>query len=100
MKHCLVCGDKTAKPILATLYHFRLYESGNWKWFKGNMATFGKWDGFWSALCLVCPLFNTLRNWKYRKATLVLANGDPLESAFDEKGCAIRSSDNGLPSHE
>lgn len=87
---CIVCGDRTHRPIAAALNHFRLYEGGNWRWFKGNMATFGKWDGFWSTIGLICPLFTTIRHWKYRKAQLVLADGKPLESAFDENGCAIR----------
>lgn len=95
MKHCLICGDNTNRPIVATLWHLRLYEGGNWKWFKGNMATFGKWAGFWGTVGLICPLFTTLRHWKYRKCRLELATGEPLESAFDEKGCAIRPPDNG-----
>lgn len=90
MKQCLVCGERTKQPWLATLWHFRLYEGGNWKWFKGNMATFGKWGGFWGTISLICPLFCTLRHWKYRKCTLELADGRPLEAAFDENGCALR----------
>lgn len=86
---CLVCGDASPRPILATLWHFRLYAGGNWKWFRGNMATFGAWDGFWGTIGLVCPAFNTLRHWQYRKARLVLADGRPLESAFDERGCSL-----------
>lgn len=86
---CLWCGDRTHRPVAAFLEHFRLYESGNWKWFRGNMRTFGWWDGFWATIGLICPLYTTLRHWRRRKATLVLADGKPLESAFDERGCAI-----------
>lgn len=52
--------------------NFRLYESGNWKYFRGNMRTFGRWDGFWMTVCLISPLFNTLRYWKYRNHRLKL----------------------------
>lgn len=93
MKRCLICGDETKRPIAATLEHLRLYESGNWGWFKGNMRAFGAWSGFWSSVGLVCPLFNTLRHWKYRKVTLAVPGGKPLESAFDANGCAIKRAD-------
>lgn len=93
MGKCIICGDNTSRPIVAALYHFRLYEGGNWQWMRGNMQMSGRWRGFWSTMYLVCPLLNTLRFWKYRKATLQLADGKPLESAFDEKGCAIKSSE-------
>lgn len=93
MQNCLVCGDRSNRPLLATLHHFRLYESGNWSWMRGNMKQFGRWRGFVSTCYLVCPLLNALRHWKYRKCRLVLPDGKPLESAFDENGCA-------LPSHK
>jgi hypothetical protein len=87
---CIVCGDRTHMPIAAALEHFKLYRGGQWRWLKGNMAMAGRWSGFWSTCYLAFPILNTLRFWKYRKATLELPGGKPLESAFDANGCAIR----------
>ena len=87
---CIVCGDRTHMPIAAALEHFRLYESGNWRWLRGNMRMAGLWSGFWSTCYLAFPILNTLRHWRHRKSTLELPGGKPLESAFDANGCAIR----------
>lgn len=67
---CVICGDQTDRPIRAALSHFRLYESGNWKWLRGNVEVFGWRQGFVATLGLVCPAFNTLRNWRHRKSRL------------------------------
>jgi hypothetical protein len=77
-------------PIAAALEHFKLYQGGQWRWLKGNMAMAGRWSGFCSTCYLAFPILNTLRFWKYRRATLELPGGKPLESAFDTNGCAIR----------
>jgi hypothetical protein len=90
MKTCPVCGQESPKPWVAAFYHFRLYEPGQWKWLKGNMSMFGRWSGFLSTCGLAFPVFNTLRFWRYRKSTLVLADGAPLASAFDANGCALK----------
>ena len=97
MNACPICGERSTRPVLATLHHLRLYESGNWRFFRGNMAAFGRWRGFWSTVCLISPLFNTLRHWKYRKCRLELATGQPLESAFDKNGCALPQPDEQTP---
>lgn len=71
-KRCIVCGDLTTSPWLAAFHHFRLYESGNWKYLRGNCATFGLLSGIHSTLCLICPAYNTLRFWEHRKSRLTL----------------------------
>jgi hypothetical protein len=93
MKTCPVCGDRTTRPWLAAFHHFRLYEGGNWKWLRGNMSQFGRFSGFMSTCYLSFPILNTLRFWRYRKCYLELADGRPLESAFDANGCAINPRD-------
>lgn len=71
MKHqCLICGQKTNNPILAALSHFYLYESGMTKYLKGNIKMFGFWRGLNATLSLICPAYNTIKNWKYRKSSL------------------------------
>lgn len=72
MKKCLWCGVETEYPLSALFSHFHLYSSGQWRYWRGNIKTFGIWDGFWSSVGLTFPIFNTLRHWKYRKAKLVL----------------------------
>ena len=72
MSKCLWCGVSTDRPIRSALTHFKLYQSGQWRYFKGNMATFGKWDGFWATIGLISPLWTSLRHWRYRKSHLTL----------------------------
>lgn len=93
MKACLVCGEVTKRNWLATLYHFRLYERGQWKYLSGNCSVFGKLGGFHSVLCLAFPFYNTIRYWRHRKSELVLPGGLSLASAFDANGCALRGTD-------
>jgi len=81
MKHCAICGDRTEKPLLAALYHFRLVEFGQWKFWRGNFKTFGFWNGLRSNLTLSFPILNTLIHWKYRKHYLVF----PTEFTGDQK---------------
>jgi len=69
---CIVCGDKTHKPFQAAFEHFWFYESGQWQFLRGNIATFGFWDGLNATLGLAFPFYNTLRHWKYRKHRLVI----------------------------
>ena len=75
MKHCIVCGDETKRPIAATLSHFILYQQGQWAFLKGNIDVFGWRNGIMSTLYLICPALNTIRFWKYRKARLVIPDG-------------------------
>lgn len=72
MKHCIVCGEPTEYPVRSAFSHFHLYAPGNWKYFRGNMRQFGAWEGFWSTVGLICPAFNTLWHWRYRKARLTV----------------------------
>jgi len=77
-KHkCLICGDRTHQPIRAVLHHFRLVEWDQWQYWRGNIRTFGFWNGLRSSVTLSFPILNTLIHWRYRKATLSLANGEP-----------------------
>jgi hypothetical protein len=73
-KHCIVCGRSSDRPIRDALSHFKLYAGGNWRWFRGNMQTFGAWDGFWTSVGLVCPAYTTIRHWKYRKSSLTIGD--------------------------
>jgi hypothetical protein len=79
LKTCPICGSQAKCTFKEHWYHhvwrahLAPYEPGNFRWFKGNMATFGRWRGFWSTIGLISPLFNTLRHWKYRKHQLVCA---------------------------
>jgi hypothetical protein len=72
---CPICGDKTSRPITAALDHFRPYESGQWRWLRGNIKTFGFWSGLRGTLCLVSPALNTILNWKYRHSRLEIPDG-------------------------
>ncbi len=72
MDKCPVCGNKTASPWLAAFEHFRLIEFGQWQYWRGNIRQFGFWDGLSASINLSFPILNTLRNWKYRRATLVI----------------------------
>lgn len=76
MSKCLVCGEVTNRPLWSIFSHFYLYSPGHWKYFSGNMRTFGAWSGFWSTIGLICPAFNTLRHWRYRKARLTIGGND------------------------
>lgn len=72
MKHCLICGEKTKRPILATLMHFRLIDFDQWAFVRGTYESFG----LRSVLTLVSPLANTLLNWRHRKSRLNLEQFD------------------------
>jgi hypothetical protein len=93
MSECIICGASTENPIRAALWHFRPYVRGgwaNWKYLPGNTELAGsRLLGILSVISLMFPLFNTLRFWRYRKCTLVLSDGRPLEAVFNEKGCSI-----------
>ena len=69
---CLICGETTTKPIATAFEHFFLYASGNWKYWRGNIKTFGFWPGLHGSICLTFPIYNTLRHWKHRKSRLVI----------------------------
>jgi len=66
MKHCIVCGRPTDKPITAAYEHFKPYEPGMWQYLRGNVSTFGPWRGLMGTLGLAFPWINTIRNWRYR----------------------------------
>jgi len=87
MKKCLVCGEESATPIASTLEHFKLYESGQWKYLRGNISCFGLYQGIMSVIGLAFPIFNTLRHWKYRKHRLV------IEGITDKKGNLLNKTD-------
>ena len=72
MNYCPVCHDKTDRPIAAALHHFRLWESGMWRYLRGNCKQFGLRSGILSFICLKCPAFNTLWHWKHRRSRLVI----------------------------
>jgi hypothetical protein len=69
---CVVCGRETERPISDALSHFKLYQHGYWQYLRGNIKTFGLRDGITGTLGLAFPIYNTIRNWKYRKYRLVL----------------------------
>lgn len=71
-RYCVICGEKTEQPFAAAVYHYRVYERGNWKFLKGNQTMFGFWDGLHSTICLAFPFYNTLIHWKYRRHFLVI----------------------------
>lgn len=75
MHKCVICGQATDRPIRELLWHFRLVEWGQWRFWRGNIATFGFWSGLKSSITLSFPIINTLWHWKYRKARLVLPKG-------------------------
>jgi hypothetical protein len=72
MRKCIVCGEETARPFASAFSHFYLHVPGQWKHLGPNIKAFGWWSGITSTLALVCPAYNTLRNWRYRKDRLVL----------------------------
>jgi len=75
MKACIVCGEKTDRPILAALAHFKLVEWRQWRFWIGNFRTFGFWMGLKGSLTLSFPIVNTIWNWKYRKMRLDFGDG-------------------------
>jgi len=77
MKACIVCGEKTDRPIAAALRHFRLVDWGQWQYWPGNIRAFGFWTGLKSAITLSFPIINTLWNWKYRKSRLIIPGAEP-----------------------
>ena len=70
MKTCPICGDETTKPIQAAFAHFWIYQPGMLQYLRGNIRAFGFWSGLNATIALCCPLYNTLRYWKNRKARL------------------------------
>lgn len=86
MAKCIVCGNTTTRPVAAAFEHFRLYQSGQWKYLRGNVRQFGRWAGVMGTLGLCFPVFNTLRHWRLRRARLVIPgftdmSGRPMASA-------------------
>lgn len=71
MSKCIICGDETSKPVREALWHFRLVEWGQWKFWRGNIATFGWRAGLRGSITLSFPIINTLWHWKHRKSRLV-----------------------------
>lgn len=69
---CCVCGEPTDKHVQAAFEHFWFYQSGQWQYWRGNIATFGFWSGLRGSLCLSFPFINTLVNWKHRKSRLMI----------------------------
>ena len=72
MKHCIICGEKTEKPFLAAFTHFYLWQPGMLQYLKGNIQAFGFFDGLNATIGLMCPFYDTLKNWKYRKHQLII----------------------------
>lgn len=79
LKTCIVCGEKTEKPFQAAFEHFWLWQPGMLQYLRGNICTFGFWSGLSATIGLMCPLYNTLKNWKYRKARMVIPKGADLD---------------------
>lgn len=71
MKKCIVCDEPTSTPVREALWHFRLVDWGQWRFWPGNMRMFGFWSGLRSNLTLSFPILNTLLNWEHRKSRLV-----------------------------
>jgi hypothetical protein len=68
-QNCIICNEQlkqNSNLLWAALWHFRLIEFKQWPWFKGTYKHFG----LSSAISLICPLYNTLRHWKYRRFKL------------------------------
>ena len=72
MKYCIVCGDKTSKPFVAAVWHFRPFAYHDPKYIVGNVKTFGFWSGMRANVSLYFPFLNTLMHWKYRKMHLTI----------------------------
>lgn len=75
---CPYCDRPSSRPIRDALSHFKPYESGYWKYLRGNIKAFGFWGGLNGTLGLAFPIYNTLSNWKYRKDELALPGGESL----------------------
>lgn len=41
-----------------------------WRYWRGNIKTFGFWSGFKSNIALTLPLLNMIIHWKYRNMHL------------------------------
>ena len=67
MRTCLICGDRTRKPVRAVLEHLALWD---WKHSRGCLLGTYRTFGFVAALTLFCPLACTLIYWRHRKAKL------------------------------
>jgi hypothetical protein len=80
MNRCLICDERTTQPWRAALWHFRLVDWGQWRYWKGNIRTFGLRSGLAGSFALSFPIYNTLRHWKYRKHRLVI----PEDLAMNE----------------
>lgn len=63
---CIICKEKTDKPIRAAIWHFRPLDLEQTRWFYGTVRSFGIVAG----MTLISPLLNTLVYWRYRKARL------------------------------
>jgi hypothetical protein len=83
MNKCIICGDPTPTPIREALRHFRLVDWGQWRYWSGNISTFGFLSGLRGSICLSFPIINTLWNWKYRKRRLILPKGSDVDR-FEE----------------
>lgn len=70
MGKCVICDEKTNRPIAAAIDHFRLVEWNQWRYWRGNFTAFGWISGLKANLTLSFPILNTLWNWKHRKARL------------------------------
>ena len=79
MKRCIICDQPSDTPIRDALRHFRLVEWDQWRFWRGNIKTFGLWSGLKGSFTLSFPIINTLWNWKYRKARLVFPKGASLD---------------------
>lgn len=75
MHKCLICDQETDRPIREFLWHFRLVDWDQWRFWRGNITAFGLWSGMKGNITLSFPIINTLWNWKYRKARLVFPKG-------------------------
>jgi hypothetical protein len=72
MKQCIICGEKTKRPLAAVVEHFRPIDWSQRHYLRGNFKVFGFWSGLRANITLMFPIVNTLWNWKQRKATLDL----------------------------
>lgn len=84
-KHtCIICGEPTDRPFQAAFAHFWLWHPGMTQYLRWNIKTFGFWSGLSGTLGLMCPAYNTLRNWKYRKHRLVIPGAEDIRQESDE----------------
>jgi hypothetical protein len=66
MKTCLICGDRTKRPIAAVLEHFRPLDWKQRSYAPGTFRIFG----IRAAVTLMSPMLNTILNWRYRRHRL------------------------------